>query len=143
MKFGVFDKYKITEKYLSFLLKKNFLIFSKLKIQSSKKSFHIMKTLKISLVALLVLLMGSGWAQTKKLSDEKIEALKQEVREKIEGQQKMAQVMVDKVFSFAELGFQEFETSKYLTDILKENGFEIEYGISGVPTAWWGQVGLR
>jgi hypothetical protein len=39
MKFGVFDKYKITEKYLSFLLKKNFLIFSKLKIQSSKKAF--------------------------------------------------------------------------------------------------------
>jgi aminobenzoyl-glutamate utilization protein B len=100
-----------------------------------------MKTLKISLVALLVLLMGSGWAQTKKLSDEKIEALKQEVREKIEGQQKMAQVMVDKVFSFAELGFQEFETSKYLTDILKENGFEIEYGISGVPTAWWAKWG--
>ena len=44
--------------------------------------------------------------------------------------------MVDKVFSFAELGFQEIETSKYLTDILKENGFEIEHGISGIPTAW-------
>jgi aminobenzoyl-glutamate utilization protein B len=49
--------------------------------------------------------------------------------------------MVDKVFSFAELGFHEVETSKYLTDILKENGFEIEYGISGVPTAWWAKWG--
>ena len=47
-----------------------------------------------------------------------------------------AQVMVDKVFSFSELGFQEYETSKYLTDILAKNGFEIEHGISGIPTAW-------
>ena len=44
--------------------------------------------------------------------------------------------MVDKVFSFAELGFQEFETSKYLTGILREHGFDITEGISGVPTAW-------
>ena len=73
--------------------------------------------------------------------NQKLENLKQEVIEKIDANAKMAQVMVDKIFSFAELGFQEFETSKYITDILEENGFEIEHGISGVPTAWtatWG-----
>ncbi len=53
----------------------------------------------------------------------------------------MTQVMVDKVFSFAELGFQEFETSNYLTGILEENEFEIERGISGVPTAWFAKWG--
>ncbi len=45
------------------------------------------------------------------------------------------------VFSFGELGFQEFETSKYLTTILKQNGFTIQEGIAGIPTAWtatWG-----
>ncbi|MFZ4561675.1 MAG: amidohydrolase, partial [Saprospiraceae bacterium] len=67
--------------------------------------------------------------------------LKTEVLSKVESRAKMAQVMVDKVFSFAELGFQETETSKYLTDILKQNGFEIEYGISGVPTAWMARWG--
>jgi len=71
----------------------------------------------------------------------KIEALKKEVQEKVQANAKMAQVMVDKVFSFSELGFQEFEGSRYITDILKENGFEIEYGISGVPTAWWAKWG--
>ncbi|MGI9546377.1 MAG: peptidase dimerization domain-containing protein, partial [Flavobacteriaceae bacterium] len=35
----------------------------------------------------------------------------------------------------------EEQTSKYITDILKNNGFEIEYGISGVPTAWWAKWG--
>lgn len=74
-------------------------------------------------------------------ADARLAALKKEVVQKIDGNAKMAQVMVDKVFSFAELGFQETETSKYLTDILKKNGFTIEYGISGVPTAWWAKWG--
>src|SRR5712691_1709339 len=49
--------------------------------------------------------------------------------------------MVDQVFSYGELGFQEFETSRYLVDVLKKNGFQIKEGISGIPTAWvatWG-----
>ena len=83
----------------------------------------------------------ANFAFGQKFSEKKIEALKAEVQEKIQGNAKMAQVMVDKVFSFAELGFQEFEGSKYITDILKENGFEVEHGISGVPTAWWAKWG--
>lgn len=53
----------------------------------------------------------------------------------------LTQQMVDMIFSFGELGFQEFETSNYLVNILKENGFEVESGLSGIPTAWlarWG-----
>jgi aminobenzoyl-glutamate utilization protein B len=51
------------------------------------------------------------------------------------------QKMNDQVFSFAELGFQEYETTKYLTGILEQNGFKIERGVAGIPTAWtarWG-----
>ncbi|HEX6284837.1 MAG TPA: amidohydrolase [Pyrinomonadaceae bacterium] len=54
---------------------------------------------------------------------------------------KQSQVMVDMVFSFSELGFQEVETSKYLTAILEKEGFTIERGVAGIPTAWvatWG-----
>lgn len=47
---------------------------------------------------------------------------------------KLAQVMVDSVFSFGELGFQEVETSRYLTGVLRDNGFEVEEGIAGIPT---------
>lgn len=75
-------------------------------------------------------------AQEQKLSD-----LKAEVQAAIDNDAKRAQVMVDKVFSFAELGFHEVETSRYITDILKERGFEIEYGISGIPTAWMARWG--
>jgi aminobenzoyl-glutamate utilization protein B len=61
---------------------------------------------------------------------------KAQVVKDIDGMSKQAQVMVDMVFSFAELGFQEVETSKYLTGVLEKEGFKIERGIAGIPTAW-------
>src|SRR4030095_10768523 len=67
--------------------------------------------------------------------------LKTQVAGDVEAMAKQTQVMVDMVFSFGELGFQEVETSKYLTGILEKEGFKIERGISGIPTAWmatWG-----
>ena len=70
-----------------------------------------------------------------------VRQLKQEALADVEAMAKQTQVMVDTVFSFAELGFQEFETSKYLTGILEKEGFTIERGIAGIPTAWmatWG-----
>ncbi|MFC3417505.1 peptidase dimerization domain-containing protein [Algoriphagus hitonicola] len=73
----------------------------------------------------------------KKFSPKQIEALKTEVAQVVQDNHKQSQMMVDKIFSFAELGFQEIESSKYLTGVLEENGFEIETGISGIPTAWW------
>ncbi|RLD24136.1 MAG: amidohydrolase [Bacteroidetes bacterium] len=97
-----------------------------------------MKKIIFIVLAISFCLFGTISAQ---VSQQKLDALKKEVVDKVEGRSKMAQVMVDKIFSFSELGFQEIETSKYITDILKENGFEIEYGISGVPTAWWAKWG--
>ncbi len=72
---------------------------------------------------------------------EKEAAMKADLAGQIDGMKKQAQVMVDSVFSFGELGFQEFETSKYLTGILEKEGFKIERGVAGIPTAWvatWG-----
>jgi aminobenzoyl-glutamate utilization protein B len=74
-------------------------------------------------------------------SAKQIDAFKAEVTNKLNGQLKTAQVMVDKIFSFGELGFQENETSKYLCGILEKNGFQITKGIAGVPTAWWAKWG--
>src|SRR5690242_12478665 len=68
-------------------------------------------------------------------------AMKADLAGQIDGMKKQAQVMVDSVFSFGELGFQEFETSKYLTGILEKEGFRIERNVAGIPTAWvasWG-----
>ena len=74
-------------------------------------------------------------------SADKLVAMRSDLAGQVEGMKKRTQVMVDSVFSFAELGFQEFETSRYLTDILEKEGFKIETGIADIPTAWiasWG-----
>ena len=74
-------------------------------------------------------------------ADPRLEAMKVEVLELVEGRAKLVQEIVDQLFSFGELGFQEFETQRYLTGLLADNGFEIELGVAGMPSAWtarWG-----
>ena len=71
----------------------------------------------------------------------RLPALKDEVALDIDARRDFTQQMVDSVFSFAELGFQEYETARYVTGILEAHGFAIETGVGGIPTAWlarWG-----
>src|SRR5436190_9266132 len=71
----------------------------------------------------------------------RVEALKKEAAADVESMRVMTQQMVDQVFSYGELGFQEIETSRNLTSIIEKNGFKIERGYAGIPTAWmatWG-----
>jgi aminobenzoyl-glutamate utilization protein B len=54
----------------------------------------------------------------------------------VEARAKLSQQINDTVFSFSELGYQEVETSRYLTALLEKNGFEVVRGVAGIPTAW-------
>ena len=106
---------------------------------------HSMKTETMAGLALVMLLLSaSGRAQdaTRSKHDiEHIEKFKAVVVEGVEARRKLAQVTNDTVFSFGELAYQEFETSKYLTALLEKNGFSVDRGIAGMPTAWvarWG-----
>ena len=74
-------------------------------------------------------------------ADPRLESLKEEALEKVQDRAKMVQEIIDHLYSFGELGMQEFETQRYLTGLLEENGFEIELGVAGMPSAWtarWG-----
>ncbi|MBX2945621.1 MAG: amidohydrolase [Cyclobacteriaceae bacterium] len=72
---------------------------------------------------------------------QRLEKLKTEAVAEVEKLAPLGQQINDMLFSFAELGFQEFETFNYLTTLLEKNGFKVQKGIAGVPTAWiatWG-----
>ena len=87
------------------------------------------------ILAAAVLTAASAAAQSK------ADAYKKEVAVTVDEMAKMAQEMVDSIFSFGELGHQEVETSRYLTTTLEQYGFTIRRGIAGMPTAWvatWG-----
>ena len=71
----------------------------------------------------------------------RLEALKREAVADVESRAAFTQQMVDQIFSFGELGFQETETSKYLVDLLRREGFRVETNYAGIPTAFvatWG-----
>ena len=74
--------------------------------------------------------------------DPRLDDLKAEVGVDIEARRDFTQQMVDSIFSFGELGFQEYETQRYVTEILEQNGFRVERGVAGISTAWmatWGE----
>src|SRR6202158_5051847 len=91
----------------------------------------------------LSLLLGAACVLAQpKVAPDKEAAMKADLAGQIDAMKKQARVMVDSVFSFGELGFQEFETVKYLTGILEKEGFKIERGMAGIPTAFmatWGE----
>src|ERR1700743_2321085 len=96
---------------------------------------------KIATLA-LVGALGAFAQAPAKITPEKLAAMKADLAGQIDAMKKQAQVMTDSVFSFGELGFQEFETSKYLTGILEKEGFKIERNVAGIPTAFvasWGE----
>ena len=68
--------------------------------------------------------------------DPRLENLKAEAEQMVHDRAKLAQEIVDHLFSFGELGMQEFETQRYLTGLLEEEGFDIELGVAGMPSAW-------
>src|SRR5579871_4998605 len=86
------------------------------------------------LIALTAAILGAA-------ESAKDKAMKADLAGQIDAMRDQVQIMIDTIFSFAELGFQEFETSKYLTNMLEAEGFRVERGIAGIPTAWmatWG-----
>src|SRR5208282_34467 len=71
-----------------------------------------------------LLLPGGMFAQ----QSPQLPVLKQEAAAEVDKLQTLTQQMVDEIFSYSELGFQEYETSRYVTGILEKNGFQVEHG---------------
>jgi aminobenzoyl-glutamate utilization protein B len=90
-----------------------------------------------SLVVALSLILPPHFSpRARAQSAPSLDELKREAVTEVDNLQTLSQQMVDQVFSYSELGFQEFETSKYLSGVLEKNRFRVERGVAGVPTAW-------
>jgi aminobenzoyl-glutamate utilization protein B len=96
---------------------------------------------------LAVLLRSVGvpavWAQQRGPADSehRLEGLKATAAREVDARATLVQQVVDQIFSYGELGFQEIETSRYLVALLRREGFAVDTGVAGIPTAWvarWG-----
>ncbi len=96
---------------------------------------------KILAAVCAIALLAAGAPVPLLAQQPKLDDLKKEGAAEVDARAKFTQEMVDSIFSFAELGFQEYNTSAYVTGILEKNGFVVQRGVAGIPTAWsatWG-----
>lgn len=93
-----------------------------------------------ALAAAALLVPALATAQSRP-ADPRLDALKAEAVRLVDGDAKRTQEIVDMLFSFSELGFEEMETMRYLTGILEKEGFTVQRGVAGMPSGWvarWG-----
>lgn len=58
------------------------------------------------------------------------------VSKAIDGKRDLIVSVSDRIFDFAEIGFREFQTAKLYGEILEKEGFAVEMGLAGMPTAF-------
>jgi aminobenzoyl-glutamate utilization protein B len=75
------------------------------------------------------------------MPDMNTDALKTRLVDLVNQHAKLAQVINDSLFSFAELGFHEIESSKFLTATLEQHGFTVQRGVAGMPSGWVARFG--
>jgi aminobenzoyl-glutamate utilization protein B len=96
---------------------------------------------RLKTISLSVLLVLIATAPARTQNGVKLDELKREAVSEVAAMQVFTQQMVDQIFSYSELGFQEYETSRYITGLLEKNGFKVERGVVGMPTAWVASYG--
>ncbi|MBX2872048.1 MAG: amidohydrolase [Saprospiraceae bacterium] len=84
---------------------------------------------KFSALLVMLLCVITSWSQGKKsVENQIIQSLDQK-------KGKLAEV-AHQIWEWAELGYQEHQSSELLQKTLKEAGFEVKAGVAGIPTAF-------
>ena len=68
--------------------------------------------------------------------DQKLDDLKEKSRDQIEGAFRVYSEMAQQIWSYAEVGYQEYKSSELLQNKLRSAGFAVEAGVAGIPTAF-------
>ena len=61
---------------------------------------------------------------------------KQFIEQAVDQKEKEIVELSDKIFDYAETGFHEFRSAKLYQQMLEAEGFSVEMGICGMPTAF-------
>ena len=90
-----------------------------------------MKKVRLTFLALLHLVVFSTFAQ-----DKKTVAEQKEVIETLDKKKEHYAEISKKIWGLAEVGYQEYKSSEILQEELKKEGFAVEKGVAGIPTAF-------
>jgi aminobenzoyl-glutamate utilization protein B len=87
---------------------------------------------------MILLLSGNTIAQKKK---ESLSPMKASAMQSLNQQYEHYKVQALQIWDYAEVGYKEQKSSALLQQTLKENGFTVEAGIAGMPTAFVASYG--
>ncbi|MFZ9004762.1 MAG: amidohydrolase, partial [Robiginitalea sp.] len=83
---------------------------------------------------IILLLLLTGCAVT--LQAQKMSKSKQAILASVNSHQEALTAISDSIWALAETAFQETGSSRILADYAEKNGFEVERGVAGMPTAF-------
>lgn len=94
------------------------------------------------LVSALLLALGTNTAlAAEKRIPETTAQLKEEALAVVDANAERMGRLSDAIFSYSEIGFQEFKTIELVTSTLSDAGFEVQTGVAGMPTAYMATYG--
>ena len=97
--------------------------------------------MKIIHLSILSLLFGYNCMAQKNAPDKKINPLKTEAANYLQSNYEKYKTIAISIWDYAEVGFKENKSSLLLQNTLKENGFNVETGVAGMPTAFVASYG--
>src|SRR5512139_2601961 len=87
--------------------------------------------------------MPSSRAATRRMEEfsMKTQEIKKFVGEWIESRKEDFHRIADEIWDFSEVGMQEYRSSARMMEVLERNGFAVERGAAGMPTAFVASTG--
>lgn len=77
-----------------------------------------------------------GFAQKKKLAADPVDQLKSSVVKHLDASLEQYKSVASQIWNFAEVGYKEVKSSALLQEQLRNQGFEVQSGVAGIPTAF-------
>lgn len=103
----------------------------------TQKFFIIQKKImKLILLSILSLALGYNCMAQNSGNSKSIDILKNEVAKNIQSGYEAYKKIALNIWDYAEVGFKETKSSVLLQNTLKDNGFKVDAGVAGMPTAF-------
>ncbi|MDR9770675.1 amidohydrolase [Acetomicrobium sp.] len=99
------------------------------------------KTVRVWVIGIVLVVVTALFVSTSLAAPVNIDAVKNDAAAFIHDHSEEFISVSDAIWSYAELGFQEFKSSEALKKLLEKYGFKVEMGVAGMPTAMvatWG-----
>ncbi len=97
--------------------------------------------MKIVFIIFLSLLIGNNCSAQKSATAKTIEILKNESAVNIQSGYDAYKKIALTIWDYAEVGYKEIKSSALLQNTLKDNGFTVQAGVAGMPTAFVASYG--